>query len=495
MTYQPPIPPPLPGVFPFSAPAPITSSAPTVGTFSPTAAAPPPETRTLLTFPIEGLPAPRLVSPAALRAFPVRYPSGSPPAQTQVNRWLCCRCADEGYLDPVGMVHYSCPLLLQGSASSSAVSPVGYHHLQGGQAGYQGVGQPMGRGRPGGLQHDGYGQEQGQGHGHGASDSGGVGGSEEEGFGVCWRASCRHRKCVNCALYAGPLGRDPKAKLLIRTVGGLYASPRFVDPVYWECGECGEWARNRFDSRCTLGVTGCRNEGCVFAWQAGRGSGVSAGVGLVRGPGPGSGPQNHLRDVGGGVGVGVGVGVVGCAPFSVAGAGTAVLTAESVVMNRYGERLGTADQRIAAADGPWDWQRRALGDARCAIVAGLRAAMRRMGEGMEVGAGVEGNRRSRGLGRAWHDGESVPRYPYRRPPPVDENDTEENNEYEGSYLAGMPMDPMDKGKGVEQQLAASGQALRFCSAPSPVPGHAVALNSVPAGSSSSFFSGWNHLQM
>ncbi len=484
MTYQPPIPPPLPAVLPFSAPTPITASNSTT-TSGPTAA----ETRTLLTFPTEGLPAPRLVLQAALRAFPVRYPSGSPPAQTQVNRWLCCRCAEEGYLDPVGMVHYHCP---QQQGVVLAVSSMGYHQ-QGGHVGQGGPGLPQGRGRPGG-QHDGYGQ--GQGHGHGPSDpgpaaDGGVGGSEE-GFGVCWRANCRHRKCVNCALYAGPLGRDPKAKLLIRTVGGLYASPRFVDPVYWECGECGEWVRNRFDSRCTLGVTGCRNEGCVFAWQAGRGLGVSVGIGLVRGPGPGPGPgpRDHVRDIGG-----VGVGVIGCAPIAVAGAGAAVLTAESVVMNRYGERLGTADQRIAVADGPWDWQRRALGDARCAIVAGLRAAMRRMGEGMELDVGVESNRRSRGLERLWHDGDSVPRYPYRRPPPVDENDTEENNEYEGSYLAGMPMDPMDKGKGVEQQSNAPGQSLRFCSAPSPVLGHSVALNSAPAGSSSSFLSGWNHLQM
>ena len=485
MTYQPLIPGPLPGTTPFSAPTPITLSTSTAGTCGPTAAATAPETRTLLTFPTEGLPAPRLFSQAALRAFPVRYPSGSPPAQTQVNRWLCCRCADEGYLDPVGMVHYHCPAAQGGALAAS--SSTGYQ-----QQGGHGQGQPQGRGRPGGQ--DGYGQ--GQGHGQGPSDpgpaaGGGVGGEDLEGFGVCWRASCRHRECVNCALYAGPLGRDPKAKLLIRTVGGLYASPRFVDPVYWECGECGEWARNRFDSRCTLGVTGCRNEACVFAWQAGRGLGVSAGIGLVRGPGPGPGPRDHVRDVGGGVGVGV----IGCGGIAVASAGAAVLTAESVVMNRYGERLGTADQRIAAADGPWDWQRRALGDARCAIVAGLRAAMRRMGEGMELDVGVESNRRSRGLGRPWHDGDLVPRYPYRRPPPVDENDIEEINEYEGSYLVGMPMDPMDKGKGVEQQLTAPSQSQRFCSAPSPVPVRSVALNSAPVGSSPSFFPGWNHLQM
>ena len=117
--------------------------------------------------------------------------------------------------------------------------------------------------------------------------------------------------------------------------------------------------------------------------------------------------------------------------------GAGVLMAASVVMNRYGQRLGTADQRIAVADGPWDWQRRALGDARCAIVAGLRAAMKRTEEGMQLDTSVDGSR----IGRLWIDGEPVPHYPYRRPPPLDENDFKENNEYEGLYLAGIPTEP------------------------------------------------------
>jgi hypothetical protein len=161
-------------------------------------------------------------------------------------------------------------------------------------------------------------------------------------------------------------------------------------------------------------------------------------------------------------------------------------------MNRYGERLGTADQRVAVADGPWDWQRRALGDARCGIVAGLRAAMKRTGEGMQCESSVNGSCRMREGARLWKDGESVPHYRYRRPPPVDENDAEENNEYEGSYLAGMPTEPADKGKGVEQQYAApNNRNPRVCSDPRQAASNPVAVNPAPVG----FFSGWNHLQM
>lgn len=480
MTYRPPIPISIPVPAPLSttpstAAQPTSSSSAATPTAAPTATGAPPsatETRTLLTFPTEGLPSPLLLSQANLRAFPVRYPSGAAPAQTQINRWLCCRCAEEGYLDPVGMVH--CP----SSSSSSPLPGTSSHHH----------GQGYGHGpTPNGASHH---------HHHitttttTATDRGGA--EEEEGlFNTCWRATYRHRKCVNCALYAGPLGRaDPAAKLLIRTVGGLYASPRFVDPVHWECGGCGEWARNRFDSRCALGVTGCRGEGCVFAWRAGRArvvgggggggggiGGMGFGMGVVAGNGLGLGPGS-----GGGFGDGA----------AIAGTGAGVLTGQTVVMNRYGERLGTADQRIAVADGPWDWQRRALGDARCGIVAGLRAAMKRTGEGMQFDSGVNGSRRMCEVGRLWKDGEPVPHYPYRRPPPVDENDVEENNEYEGSYLAGMPTEPSGKGKGLERQYtSSSSHSPRSCSAPSPVVMHSVALNLPPAG----FFSGWNHLQM
>ncbi|AEO64449.1 a4c284ea-78f6-4b4a-a11d-74382b200eed [Thermothielavioides terrestris] len=383
------------------------------------------ETRTLLTFPTEGLPSPRIVSQANLRAFPVRYPAGSPPAQTQINRWLCCRCAEEGYTDPVGMVHYP-------SSSSSSSSHAGSNNNNSSSFGNS---------------NSNSNEEDLSGSGSGGS-----------GSGVCWRPTCRHRKCVNCALFAGPLGRDREAKLLIRTVGGLAASPRFLDPVHWECAGCGEWARNRFDSRCLLGVTACANRACVLGWRAGQ---AQLLLGLAGAQGAGSG----MGSGGGGGGGGGGSG----------GGGAGVLSADSVVMNRYGQRLGTADQRVALADGPWDWQRRALGDPRCAIVAGLRAAMKRSGSNSANGA----HRSACDLGTLWRDGEPVPHYPYRRPPPVHENDVEENNEYEGSYLAGMPTEPRDKGKRLEQHYTT----------PSPVVVDPIALN--PAGLG--FPSGWNHL--
>src|SRR5687768_17810083 len=51
----------------------------------------------------------------------------------------------------------------------------------------------------------------------------------------------------------------------------------------------------------------------------------------------------------------------------------------------------------------------------------------------------------------FRSGEPAPDYPYRRPPPLDENDVKENNEYEGLYLAGMPTEPLDKGKGRSEE--------------------------------------------
>ncbi|KAK4126806.1 hypothetical protein N657DRAFT_558714, partial [Parathielavia appendiculata] len=423
-----------------------TATAPSSSSILATGSAP--ETRTLLTFPTEGLPSPWILSEADLRAIPVRYPTGSAPAQAQINRWLCCRCAEEGYFDPVGMVH--CPSPSPPPRPLPAQPQHRRHHCH----------QHPDHSNISHQAHDPH-QHDHRSNNSTATATGGVSGSSssssEEGFGVCWRASCRHRKCVNCALYAGPLvgggggGGGAKAKLLIRTVGGLHASPRFVDPVYWECAGCGEWMRNRFDSRCTLGLTGCRNGACPFAWKA-----LQLQLGLVGGGDAGGPPL-----------------------------GAGVLMAESLVMNRYGQRLGTADQRVAVADGPWDWQRRALGDARCAVVAGLRAAMRRTGDGMRFGSSANENGRSMSdRERLWKDGGPVPHYPYRRPPPLDENDAEENNEYEGSYLAGMSTEPLDKGKGAEQQYTAPSRSPRFCSTPS-----LVGANPVPLG----FFPGWNRI--
>ncbi|KAH6617704.1 hypothetical protein B0J18DRAFT_435371 [Chaetomium sp. MPI-SDFR-AT-0129] len=156
--------------------------------------------------------------------------------------------------------------------------------------------------------------------------------------------------------------------------------------------------------------------------------------------------------------------------------------ADSVVMNRYGQRLGTADQRFAVADGPWHWQRRALGDSKCAVVSGTRKLMNRPLEG--------GGRRDGVVHELWKDGEPVPNYPYRRPPPLNEDDAHENNEYEVTYLAGIAAEPSDKGKGREERYGVLDQSPRFGSASSPgdvSPGGA-------SSDSSTFFPGWNNLQ-
>lgn len=166
------------------------------------------------------------------------------------------------------------------------------------------------------------------------------------------------------------------------------------------------------------------NPGCGFRWTAGMfttpGSGGGSGFGAAGGGGTG---------------------------------GAGVLGVDTVVMNRYGQRLGSADQRMAVKGGPWDWQRRALGDERCALFRGVREAMRR-DSGRDDGQGGGGGDFDRGeaggglvdAGRLWREGEPVPRYPYRRPPPLNEDDPKENVEYEASYLAGMPLEPVCKGK-------------------------------------------------
>jgi hypothetical protein len=217
-----------------------------------------------------------------------------------------------------------------------------------------------------------------------------------------------------------------------------------------------------FDSRCTLGITGCANAACPFRWRAGQ-----AQLGIVQ--------------------------VVNGEAGGLAGAG--VLTAESVVMNAYGQRLGTADQRVAVSDGPWDWQRRALGDPRCAIVAGLRAAMKRGGVdgmSMQFGSRVNGSHASMcDSGRLWKDGEPVPHYPYRRPPPLDGRDVDERSEYEGSYLAGMPTEPLDKGKSPEQHYTSPSRSPPFYSTPSSAGANAGAASSGSLGS----FPGWSRLHM
>ncbi|GAB1316162.1 Zinc-finger domain-containing protein [Madurella fahalii] len=346
------------------------------------------ETRTLLTFPTEGLPSPHVVAEAYLRAFPVRsFPARTPPLpplpQVQTNRWLCCRCAESGYTDPVGMVYRA-----RAPPPPPDASP-GRH-----------------------------------GRADGSSDSGGTDGdtaataTAEDGCDACWRPACRHALCTNCALFAGPLASQLQRQLrrhrLIRTVGGLHASPGFVDPVFWECRRCGEWRANRFDSRSRLGATACLGPPCAASPRS-------------------AAPTNTTTTAGAGL------------QWTGDGNG-GVLDAESVVMNRYGQRLGSADQRMAVKGGPWDWQRRALADPRCVIMAGLRAVMRRDVGGVIVG---NGSKRMSDL-PLWKEGEPVPHYPYRRPPPLDENDADEYKEYEDSYLAGMPTESRGEEKGVEQ---------------------------------------------
>ncbi|KAK3991525.1 hypothetical protein QBC44DRAFT_393092 [Cladorrhinum sp. PSN332] len=315
------------------------------------------ETRTLTTFPTTSLPSPQILAEISIRSFPVRYPKTSfdPPPGTvrspegaipihiqrkiQTNRWLCCQCLSSRAprdQDQIGTIHVEGPPFPAHIINRSYI------------------------------------------------------------YTTCYRPECRHIKCVNCVLHAGPWCRDLTVKTgLIRTVGGLYCSPRYLDPVYWEC-LCGEWKRNKVTARASLSAGDmCQNEGCSF---------------------------------GGGGGGGGGTG------------GAGLLTGDSVVLNMYGQRLGSADQRMAFKDGPWDWQRRGLGDGRCALVKGVRDAMTRrdvMG-GMVL---VDAERR-----RVWNEGEPVPDYGYRRPPPLDENDGKENEEYEASYLAGMPMEGVDKGK-------------------------------------------------
>ncbi|KAK4199262.1 hypothetical protein QBC40DRAFT_255199 [Triangularia verruculosa] len=400
----------------------------------------PPETRTLMTFPTPGLPSPRVVpvSQVVRGAAAVRYPPSSVkynnsnphnhahiianlqatsnlrnlsflhtpappvtrrptnpndtshlPTQIQTNRWLCCQCAGEGFIDPVGTVHLDLPLPPPPIPAGTIAT-----ETEEGETALAMMAALRKR---------------------------------EEMYSTClFRPSdCRHKKCPNCVLYAGPASsRDPikGMKFLVRTVGGLYTSGRFVDPVRWECHLCGEWEGNRIDGAVRLNQARCKGQGC--AQQR----------------------REHERGWGGWLplqqpgGRGVGPGV---------GGGGGILTGESVVMNRYGQRLGTSDQRVAFEGGPWDWHRRGLGDGRCVLSRGVREVlMRRPGENHGTGEGR----------KVWKQGEPVPDFGYRRPPPLDENDERENSEYEGGFLAGLPVESGggDKGKGKEREVGMEG---------------------------------------
>ncbi|KAK3401799.1 hypothetical protein B0T20DRAFT_389729 [Sordaria brevicollis] len=149
-----------------------------------------------------------------------------------------------------------------------------------------------------------------------------IGMVNSKAFDRCHDPTCSHIQCANCALGPGfgglllsnsllpPGGRGgahTQGPTIVRTVAGLHAHPFHIDPCHWECA-CREWMRNVFDNRCTMHLTRCANPRCQF---------------------------RNRRDVG-------------------------VLRPDSVVLNRYGQRLGTADQRVVEKNGPWMVQRHGL---------------------------------------------------------------------------------------------------------------------------------------
>jgi len=208
-------------------------------------------------------------------------------------------------------------------------------------------------------------------------------------FARCWR--CHHHiVCHNCVV--GPTHRRDDC---IRTLGGLHTSPRFLDPVYWEC-VCGEWVRNGFNNH--HNVEGQNNN---------------------NNNGAGGGGSQSTRQY---------CASPGCSSRY---GESATLHARSVVMNMYGQRLGTADQTHAVLDGPWHWQRRGLGDPRCCLIKAFRPAAVWKPDARAVAEPI-----------LWRDGAPAPRYPFRPPPPlpVVQGGTEFSIDvnYEKHYLEGIP---------------------------------------------------------
>ncbi|KAK0707706.1 hypothetical protein B0H67DRAFT_542969 [Lasiosphaeris hirsuta] len=303
-----------------------------------------PETHILTTFPTEGLPSPRITT--TLHDFPVGYGHNLRPLATQLNRWFCCRCAQSGYADPVGMIH------------DDLASPP---HLSSPH--------PFSSPPPSSTEN-------------------------------CFRPSCGHAKCPNCLL-----GPTHDLRNAVRTVGGLHTSPVFIDPTYWEC-PCGEWSRNPFDTTCAHGLTACGNPaGCPFRPQ------LQLHLHVLRphmssSPDPSSLAHGHSQ--------------------------AGILRPESVVMNRFRQRLGTADQRVVLAGGPWYWQRLALGEPGCMLIWEFRRR--------ELGLGGEA--------AVWREGEGCPGYGWRRGPGVvmplvvaggGREEEEREPEYEAEYLRGVRM--------------------------------------------------------
>ncbi|KAH8899806.1 hypothetical protein GQ53DRAFT_801407 [Thozetella sp. PMI_491] len=189
---------------------------------------------------------------------------------------------------------------------------------------------------------------------------------------------CKHLQCGNCGL-----SWARRKEYMIRTKSGLYASPNYVDPFHWEC-LCGEWRLNILNEDTVIGKTRCANPRCL---------GQAAGW-----------PPVNL---------------------------------DTIVMNKFGQRLGILDQSIMQAEGPWAMQRKALGDPAAALVAGLRPGPFRS----EVKAGVP---------ELWREGKLAPRYPPRPPSrsshPADAYTLSSNFQaYIRGYMRGLPFEPRGSG--------------------------------------------------
>lgn len=340
----------------------------------------------LTKFPARGLPDPR--TSINLRTFPVRYPDDRLPWQICFDRWFCCKCAE-----------------YDGDTSTPGLPPL--ENKLGAAAERDRVPPPLLPSK---------------------CDAGIINTDKTDSpYNGCATDGCGHRKCRNCGL--GTFTSVYKHSVF-RTVGGLHVSPRFIDPVHWEC-LCGEWQHNHFDKHCVFAddsrppVVGaglyagslmhvrstlCANPACTVS-----GWGSPGFLGLGPGPGPGA--------------------------LSARGS----LTRSSVVMNAYGQRLGTADQSVMVTDGPWHRQRQALGDAKCALVRNLRPKpFRNLGPDTVTTGGDSA--------RLWKQGDAAPAYPDRpdAPDPSQEfNDVEKHFEYEKRYLDGLPLEPVSKGKDVD----------------------------------------------
>ncbi|KAM7221788.1 hypothetical protein V8F06_002781, partial [Rhypophila decipiens] len=179
---------------------------------------------------------------------------------------------------------------------------------------------------------------------------------------TCFKENCRHAKCHNCLATPNYNIQDA-----VRTFGGLHASPRFIDPVYWEC-PCGEWAANRFsEAHATMGMSLCASQTCEFRYRSRQ---------------------------------------------------TSTLQPDSIVLNGYGQRLGTADQTIAVQGGPWHWQRKGLGDGANALLEAFRVRAQQKRSLMLPPISTASSLSNvESCNIIWREGEPAPRYPYRSAPP------------------------------------------------------------------------------